>query len=644
MTNTSNTPINTLGFDEIKTNLKEFLRGQDQFKDYDFEGSALSVILDLLAYNTHYQAFYANMAANESFLDSAVIRQSVVSLAKHLNYTPRSKKAAQLVVDVVMTPGDLEDTFTQSVIQGRQFLERGTVFRGKDTDGKTVSFVNLDTYRAVRSGGENIVKTVTLHQGYLKQIGFVANTQGGTNAVFTIPDTGVDIDTISVFVQRSQTDSTGATELWSRATDVNKLNGTSPAFFVQESRDGLWEVYFGDGFVGRTIENGNIVTVRYLVTNGSTGNGIGFDETTVKRAITCSDARVTDGGEVRIQTDANDKVQVSFGGEDSEDTDSIRFYAPRNYQAQDRAVTADDYKAILGREYAQRADSFFIWGGEENDPPQYGKVYISIKPKVGTRLSSAEKQAIERSILGERNLVTITPEVVDPDILYIDPVVTVYYDEAKTTLNKEGVESRVTDIIKAFSTSYLGLFSRNFRMSKFSSTIDGSSPAINSNSTEISLGKRFEPNLGRSAPYTIRFDNPLLHPISGYTPILSSEVFSYSDSTSTATTKPFVDAYLDDDGYGNIRIYKQVGTTKVYLTRNTGSLDYETGTLSLRNFKPESLGNGKTDLLVTVSPRANDIFARRNQIIVIDEDNIAVTAVPEKTVIDNNASDSAFNR
>ena len=200
------------------------------------------------------------------------------------------------------------------------------------------------------------------------------------------------------------------------------------------------------------------------------------------------------------------------------------------------------------------------------------------------------------------------------------------------------------DIIKAFSDSYLGLFSRNFRMSKFSSTIDGSSPAINSNSTEINLGKRFEPNLGRSAPYSIKFDNSLLHPIEGYTPILSSEVFGYADSTSMATVKPVVDAYLDDDGYGNLRIYKQVGTTKVYLSRNTGSIDYDTGTVSLRAFKAESLGNGKTDLLITVTPRAKDIFARRNQIIVIDTEVIAVTGVPEKTVIDNNASDSAFNR
>jgi len=641
MRNTSNTPINALGFDEIKSNLKEYLRGQDQFKDYNFEGSALNIILDLLAYNTHYQAFYANMAANESFIDSAAIRESVVSLAKHLGYTPRSKKAARLVVDAILTPGGVDTVFTQTVIQGKQFIERGTIFRGKDTNGKSVNFVNLDNYKAVRRGGDNIVRDIVLYQGYLKQVSFVANTQGGTNAMFIIPDRSVDIDTISLFVQRSQTDSTGSQELWNRSTDINRLNSTSNAFFVQESREGFWEIYFGDGIVGKAVENGNIVTIRYLVTNGSEGNGIGFDETSVKRAITCNDSRVT---EVRIQTDDNDDVQVSFGGEDSEDTESIRFYAPRNYQAQDRAVTSDDYKAILGREYAQRAESFFIWGGEENDPPQYGKVFISIKPRVGSRLSAAEKRAIENTILGEKNLVTITPEVVDPDLLYINPSVKVYYDESKTTLNSTGVESRVVELIKTFGDSYLGLFQRNFRMSKFSSTIDGSSPAVNSNSTDITLTKRFEPNLGRAAPYTVNFDNALLHPVDGYTPILSSDIFGYTDTTSTAVVKPSVDAFMDDDGYGNIRIYKQVGTTKVYLSRNTGTIDYTTGKIFLRNFKVEYLDDGKTELSLTVVPQNRDIFARRNQIILIDPNSISVTTVAEKTVIDRGASDSAFTR
>jgi hypothetical protein len=639
MSNTSNRPIQSLEFDEIKNNLKEYLRGQEQFKDYDFEGSALSIILDLLAYNTHYQAFYANMVANESFMDSAVMRQSVVSLAKHLNYTPRSKKAARLDVDLVLIDGGLNTIFTQDVIRGNVFIDQGSIFRGKDIDGKTVNFVNLDTYKAVRRNNTNLVQNVTLYQGNIKQVSYVANVQTTTDARFTIPDLNIDIDTIRVSVARSQNDSTGATRLWTRSTDVNKLDGSSTVFFVQEGRNGFWEVYFGDGILGRAVENGNIVTMSYLTTNGSAGNGIGFDETEFSRAISSSDDRIA---QVQIKKDENNRTITSYGGRDSEDADSIKFYAPRNYQAQDRAVTNDDYRAILGKEYSGRADSFFIWGGEENDPPEYGKVFISIKPKVGTRLSLSEKQAIEKSILGERNLVTIKPEVVDPDILYINPIVTVYYDESKTGDNKTSMESVIVELIKLFGTNYLGLFNKNFRMSKFSSMIDGSSRAINSNSSDITLTKRFEPSIGRAAPYTIKFDNSLLHPVDGYTSILTSEVFKYRDTTQSGETKPLVDAYLDDDGYGNIRIYKKVGANTIPIVRNIGTVDYETGTLSLRNFKVEGLGDGKTELSVTVNPRQKDIFSRRNQIIIIDEASIAVNAVPEKTVIDRSASDSSF--
>jgi hypothetical protein len=641
MSNTSNRPIQSLEFDEIKNNLKEYLRGQEQFKDYDFEGSALSIILDLLAYNTHYQAFYANMVANESFMDSAVMRQSVVSLAKHLNYTPRSKKAARLDVDLVLIDGGLNTIFTQDVIRGNVFIDQGSIFRGKDIDGKTVNFVNLDTYKAVRRNGTNLVQNVTLYQGNIKQVSYVANVQTTTDARFTIPDLNIDIDTIRVSVARSQNDSTGATRLWTRSTDVNKLDGSSTVFFVQEGRNGFWEVYFGDGILGRAVENGNIVTMSYLTTNGSAGNGIGFDETEFSRAISSSDNRIA---QVQIKKDENNRTITSYGGRDSEDSDSIKFYAPRNYQAQDRAVTNDDYRAVLGKEYSGRADSFFIWGGEENDPPQYGKVFISIKPKVGTRLSLAEKQAIEKSILGERNLVTITPEVVDPDILYINPLVTVYFDESKTGDNKTAMESVVVELIKLFGTNYLGLFNKNFRLSKFSSMIDGASRSINSNSTDITLSKKFEPSIGRAAPYTIKFDNALLHPVDGYKAILTSEVFKYRDATQAGETKPIVDAYLDDDGYGNVRIYKKVGSNVIPIVKKIGTINYETGTISISNFKVEGLGEGKTELVVTVNPRQKDIFSRRNQIILIDEANISVNAVPEKTVIDRSTSDSSFPR
>ena len=634
MKNISNTPIQSLEFDEIKTNLKNFLQGQDQFKDYDFEGSALSVIIDLLAYNTHYQAFYANMASNESFIDSAVMRPSIVSLAKHLGYIPRSKKASQLVTNIFL------NVDIASVIKGKQFIERGTVFTGKNLNGSTVNFVTLDTYKAVRRSGQSIVQDVTLYQGYLKQMSYIANMQGGTSATFTIPDNNIDIDTLIVFVQRSQTNTTGSSQLWKRATDITKLNSTTNAFFVQEGRNGMWEIYFGDGVIGKTIENGNIINIGYLVTNGSESDGIGFDDSITKRSISSNDSRIS---YVEVKTDVNGKLQTSFGGKEIEDTDSIKYYSPRNYQAQDRAVTADDYKAILGKEYSNRAESFLVWGGEENSPPQYGKVFISIKPAIGNRLSFSEKNSIAKTILGEKNVITITPEIVDPDMLYLNPSIVVYYDESKTTLNKGAIESRIIEFVKLFNETFLGLFQRSFRQSKFSFVVDDASPAIISNSVSVSLTKKIEVNLNQFAPYTINFDNVLSHPIDGYPSILSSSMFGYYDATSSAINKPIVDCFMDDDGYGNIRIYKiSGGASKIIVNKNTGSINYKTGIIELINFRPMYLTTGEIELNITVIPNSTDIFSRRNQIIMIDEQQISVTAVPEKTNIDNNASDSPF--
>jgi hypothetical protein len=631
--NTANTPIDSLEFDQIKTNLKDYLRGQQQFKDYDFEGSSLSIILDLLAYNTHYQAYYANMAANESFLDSAVIRPSVVSLAKHLDYVPRSKKAATLVVDVLY-----DNTVTDQVIGGKLFLEKNRVFRGVDQNGKAINFVNLQTHQVTRQGGVNAARGVVLSQGTLKSVSFIANTTEIVAPTFTIPDKNIDIDTLNIIVQRSTTTTEGSANLWVRGRDITKLSGDTRVFFVQEGSNGFWQFYFGDGVLGRQIQNGNLITATYLTTSGSAGNGIGYNDD-IRYA-----GNIENALSVSVQTEDDGTVIPSFGGEDEESVDSIKFYAPRTYQAQERAVTADDYLAVLGREYSSRADSYFIWGGEENIPPQYGKVFISIRPKQGRRLSFGEKQAIEKSILGERNLVTITPEVVDPDFLYIIPTITVYYDEAKTVLNSTGIASKVRDFVLIYNGEELGGFQKNFRSSNFTSLIDALAPTINSNTLELKLAKALEPSLGRSSTYTVRFDNALYHPIDGYTPILSSQSFVYQDATSSALVKPNVTAYLEDDGYGIVRIYKIVNNSKVIIKPNIGTIDYETGLVTLKNFAPVTLADGRTEIRITVQPRNRDIFSRRNQIIEIDIDGVSVTAVPEKTKIYNSSTDSTFPR
>lgn len=632
MKNTSNTPIDSLNFDDIKLNLKQFLRGQEQFKDYDFEGSSLSIILDLLAYNTHYQAFYANMVAKEAFLDSASIRESVVSLAKHLDYTPRSIKASTIDVNVFF-----EEEATDSVLREQKFLPRGSTFRAKDETGKTLIYTAINSVKVIRQNETNVAPNVGLKQGILRTTSFIANTQEAPVPKFVLPENNIDIDTISAKVFKSATDNRGGGILWNRSTDITKVDPDTPVFFVQQGRGNSWEVYFGDGIVGKAIENGNFVSFTYLTTDGPLANGVGFNDTETARTMTLINVPGSSNpgiSYVEVLRDSNGIPFSSYGGRNPEDIRSIKYYAPRSYQAQERAVTKDDYLAILGREYSDRADSFYVWGGEENDPPQYGKVFISIKPKIGSKLSVQEKTSIEKTILNERNLLTITPEIVDPSVTYITPTAIVSYDESKTTLTPESVANAVTNLVSLFNTEELGKFYKNFKASRLSRLIDGMSPAMISNTISLSLSKQFEVDLTRSGTYSIAFDNQLYHPIDGYSPILSSEMFGHEYLGST------VDCYLEDDGYGNVYIYTFISGQKIIVKKKAGDINYISGLITLVGFAPKYLNEGRTELFVSVKPNSNDILARRNQVLEITETK--VFAIPEKSIIDRKASDTTF--
>jgi len=637
----SNTPIRELDFDQIKQSLKDYLRGQDKFKDYDFEGSTLNIILDLLAYNTHYQAFYANMVANEAFLDSAVVRNSVVSLAKHLNYRPRSKKSARIAVNIELSPitSGRSQPAGVTVASGKEYVNAGTTFFARNSQGQNVSFVTLDNFRVRVFGGKFIASDVILHEGVLKTSSYIVNAKD-TLQRFVIEDQNIDIDTLSVRAQRSVTDTEGFDEIWSRSTDINTLNGDSRVFFVQEAENGKWEIYFGDGIVGKALENGNLIQMVYLSTNGESGNGIGSADSTSSRVFTSNNPEFL----VEVIKDSRGIPQPSYGGAEPESTESVKFHAPKNYQAQDRAVTSEDYLSILAREYSIRSESFLVWGGEENDPPQYGKVFISIKPKNAGRLTITEKQAISKTVLGQRNLVTVTPEIVDPDLTYINTDVSVFYDPQLTTASPDVLISGISSKIVEYGDTFLDQFGKNFRQSKFSSFIDSLDPSINSSSVKLKLEKRIEPQFERTLPYTVKFDNAVFHPVDGYPPVLSSSSFYYRDVTSTAVNKPTIIAYLDDDGYGNIRIYKKVGEERIYLVNRAGTINYTNGLIQLKSFSPLGIPDpdGSVEIKIIIVPDRGDVLVRRNQVLLINDREINVVVVPEKTVIDRNASDSGF--
>ena len=635
---TPNLPIDNLDFDTIKANLKTFLKSQDKFKDYDFEGSGMNILLDLLAYNTHYQAFYANMVANEAFIDSAVKRDSVVSLAKSLGYTPRSYRASSATIDVVWaaptTASTVFETFKTSVARGEVFINRGDVFVATGS-GSVFTFLPMQNYKVTLEGNNCVCRGVEIKEGRFQTFTYIVNS-ADTAQRFIIPETQIDTSTLRVRVTKSAKDTTGIVDVWALATDINSIDGSTNAYFLQQGEDQKYEILFGDGIVGRKPSDGNAILIEYLMTRADDANGV--------QAFKYSGNNTTTGSgvspKITIPVNENGTPQTSYGGGQPEDIESIRYYAPRNYQSQERTVTAEDYKTILTRDYTT-ADSILVWGGEESDPPQYGKVFVSIKPQNATKLSTLEKLSIQNTILQRKNILGITPEVVDPDYTYLVIDMTVRYDPTLTGMGASDLEKLLSTTVDAYMTERLGKFGLNFRFSKFVTFMDGINQSITSTDANIKLQKRFEPVVGRSGVYTIKFnfDNEVYHPVDGYPAVLSSSAFGHLDTDGVTE----VDAYMEDDGYGNIRIYKLVGSEKITLVERAGTLNYSNGVISLTDFNPTYiLPADSTEIALTIIPLNKDIFTRRNQILVVDKENSNITVVPDSFRTERRQTSSAF--
>lgn len=626
---TTNLKINALDFDDIKNNLKTYLQSQDQFKDYDFEGSGLNVLLDILSYNTHYQSYYANMVANETFLDSALFQQSGVSIAKHLNYLPKSYRSAVAYVDVEFlinnTPSDQE--LITSVQNGTAFLLSGETFTGI-LGAQTFVFSSTKNTQIQFENGRYFARNVEIKEGYDKSVTYVYDANSNIDQKFIIPEINIDTTSIVVRVGQSITNNSGIETIWSQVTDINLADSESKIYFLQANSDNQYEIHFGDGIVGKKPEPGNTILIFYKVCSGSLANGIGVNDSSTRRSFRYTN-RVS--SETTLLLGTNGKYAGSFGGSESETLQSIKYYAPRNYQAQERAVTAEDYRVILSRAYGEQADSVYVWGGEDSDPPVYGKVFVSIKPKNAQKLTQLQKMAIARNILSERNLVSIIPEVIDPDYLYIVMNLNVRYNSSKTTLNQETLEQNIKNLVYLYGLENIGKFDRDFNESVFTSYVNTTyNPPVISCNIDLQLKKKFEPNLTTITNYTINFDNELYHPIDGYDSILESSVFGYQDSTSDQTPKPNVDCYLDDDGYGKVRIYKLVSGEKIYINENAGTINYTTGKIYLSNFIPQYLRpETQTDIVLTVTPKYQDVSSRRNQILILNLEDITVYAEPK---------------
>lgn len=612
--------IADLDFDQIKSSLKEFLRGQSEFTDYDFEGSGINILLDILAANTHQIGFYQSMVANEAFIDTAVTRESLVSLSKLLGYTPRSRSAARATVNVNFgtTRPSQNDT-------DLSFLPTGSIFRA-EVNGTSYDFVTTQPYKILQnSSDEYYCENVQVVEGAIRTTSFIVD-ETNENQKFLIDDTTIDTTTIVVRVANSVTDNTGFNRVWKRNTDYTSIGPESRVFFLEENVDTKYRIFFGDGIFGRKPRNGNQIVVQYLSTQGPDANGIGRRDSATNRAFVSID----------FPTSTVTVVAPSSGGADRESINSIRFNAPRSFQTQDRAVTAQDYRSVINREYGN-AESVFVWGGEENDPPQYGKVFISIKPTSGTSLSDVEKTQIAQNILKSRNVLGITPEVVDPEFLYLKINSRVVYDPSQTEKTSAQISSLVSSGIFLFSDNDLEKFDRSLEYSSFVNRIDNFDVSIRSNQTDIMLEKRLSVDLGVNTSYEIRFDNALFNPEDGYKPIISSTAFTINDTDGVTP----VTAYLDDNGSGTIRVYKLVNSQKVFINASAGTVNYTTGTINLVNFQPLSVPNNDSQIRITAEPENLDVTSRRNNILLIDREDpesVRVTATAYTTIDENETS------
>jgi len=609
--------ITELDFDTIKGNLKTYLKGQTEFTDYDFEGSGMSVLLDTLSYNTHYNAFMANMAANEMFLDTAVKRNSVTSHAKALGYTPTSATAPTAYVDVTVN-----DANTASIVMPAGYAFNTTI------SGVTYQFVNTTSRTLQPTAGVYVFSNVDIHEGSWVTTKYTVNLTDADQR-FILNNDNVDVSTLLVQVVNSASDSTTTT--YTKANNLVEVKSSTTAYFIQETLEGEWEVYFGDGVVGKALVDGNIVQLSYVVTNGTAANGA--------KTFTASN-NISGFANIAVST-----VTAAADGSIPENVDTIKFNAPFSYAAQNRTVTASDYKAIIPQLYSN-VKALAVWGGEYNSPAVYGKVYVSILPNTGTVLTTSTKASIV-NLLQDYNVVSVTPVIVDLETTKIIPTINFKYDANATSKTKEALSTLITTAITNYSTTNLEKFEQVFRYSPFTTLIDEADPAILSNITTIKISKTFKPTLASALKYTISFSNPLYHPYDGYnkllTGVIAGGILSSSGFTITGDANTY---YLEDDGSGLVNAYYVSGTSKVYLTTGSvGTIDYLTGDVVLTKISIGSVANvdgaTSTSLRLTVQTASNDVVPVRNQILQIDLTNLSVTGTAD--TIAAGAGDAGVN-
>ena len=605
----TNLKVTELDFDQIKTNLKNFLKTQSEFNDYDFDGSGMSVLLDVLAYNTHYNAMNAHFSLNEAFLDSAQIRGNVVTRAKLLGYIPRSILAARakvnMVVNVAGESGVIPTTLT---------LPRGTKLT-TPVGGEEFQFVVLDNHTATISNNTFTFSDITIAEGTFKTLKYRVDNDI-ENQKFQLSDKDADTSTLRVRVQDNE-EST-AFDIYTQFESLKNVNSETKTYYLQENSNEYFEIYFGDGVTGYKPINNNIVTLDYIFTNGKDANNA--EVFTVDNIGGFSTVAVT-------------TVSKAAGGVDSETTESIRFNAPLTFTSQNRAVTSDDYSAIIKRSFSN-IDSISTWGGEDNDPPDYGKAYIAIKPLTSTVLTTAEKNEIKDTILKGKNVVSITPEILDPNFTYLELDVFIKYNPNLTDRSSSDLQSVVRDTISDYNFNNLNKFDGVFRHSQLTKSIDNADPSIQNSTVRPRMFQTIAATTNQSTNnFNLTFTSPFYQSGDSTKHILSSTAFKVSGDTEDHY---FGDVPIPGSTKRTIIVYKIVGGSNITTIPSAGEIDVEKGTITLNSFAPST----DTSIRITVVPNSLDLAPKRDQLLSIDQQRVTIS--PEVDTISVSGSSGSI--
>lgn len=676
----SNIQLTGIDFDEIKSNFKNYLRNQNVLKDANYEGSVLSILLDVLSYNTHYNAHYLNMVANEMFLDTCVKRASTISHAKTLGYLPYSFSAPTAVISLNFS----------GVTSNQIIIPKYTKFVSDTINNINYSFVTLEEYVLKTDSGTNTasVTDIEIKQGEPLTYNFYYDEATNPNRKFRIPDGNIDLSTLQVVVQKSSTNIT--TTVFNYPDDMLALDSESEVYFIQESFDGYYELYFGDGVLGKLLEDGNIIYISYLSVNQTIVENIS--------SFHLVSSAIGDYGNLVVTT-----TTTSMGGRYKENINSIKNLAPKAYQAQERAVTVNDYIALIQKKSGEYPiDAVNVWSGEENTPPVYGRIFVAIKPKSGFVVTPNQKSRIIQDLIKPMSVVTIQPVIVDVDYSYLNVTNNVLYDPSKTTLTNEQLRTAIISAVRTFGDENLNSFNSTLVLSDLIQTVQQVNPAVITNEPFLHLEKRFTPTLQTAGTYIFDFGVPIKRDLNRQAVTISPSIQVVdSDSARTLRTEVYIEELptsatsiekiiINNPGYyytsiptvtikgdGNgasahaivsdgrieqivvdnagtnytqavveitggggsfgsasVILQKQFGTlrsyyynngVKVILNSNVGTVDYYNGIVKLIDFNPYIINNYLGLLSIYVVPDTSIIYSKYNKMVVMDRyDNNAV--------------------